>query len=185
MRARELVSHLADLYRYLLSHPGDAPLRAEVNHARSYLEIEAARLGNERLSVEVELDPLVENHLVPALLLQPLVENAVKHGIGKRTGKGTVSIRGKLDGRDLLIEVEDASEGPLRSLRPLAGASSVSHYEDDERPGTGIALKTLRQRLAHVYGRQAKLNLDPTEHGMIVSVRLPEKSAPTAVEAAQ
>ncbi|MFT3927305.1 MAG: histidine kinase [Myxococcales bacterium] len=184
MRARELVSHLADLYRYLLSHPGDAPLRAEVNHARSYLEIEAARLGNERLSVEVELDSAVENHLVPALLLQPLVENAVKHGIGKRTGKGTVSIRARMDGRDLLIEIEDASEGPLRSMRPLAGSSSVSHYDDDERPGTGIALKTLRQRLAHVYGRQARLTLDPTEHGMIASVRLPEKPAAAAEEAA-
>jgi LytS/YehU family sensor histidine kinase len=123
--------------------------------------------------------------LVPALLLQPLVENAVKHGIGKRTGKGTVSMRGRMDGPDLLIEIEDRSEGPLRSLRPLMGASASSKiYDDDERPGTGIALKTLRQRLSHVYGRQAKLTLDPTEHGMIVSVRLPEKPA-SAAEAAQ
>jgi hypothetical protein len=80
--------------------------------------------------------------------------------------------------------IEDRSEGPLRSLRPLVGASSHSHFDDDERPGTGIALKTLRQRLSHVYGRQAKLTLDPTEHGMIASVRLPEKPA-LDVEAAQ
>lgn len=183
MRARELVSHLADLYRYLLSHPGDAPLRAEVNHAVSYLEIEAARLGNDRLSVEVELAPELEMRLVPALLLQPLVENAVKHGIGARTGKGTVSIRARHDGRDLVIEVEDRSEGPVRSLRPLPDVGRTTP-EEDERPGAGIALKTLRQRLAHVYGRHAKLTLEPTEHGMIATVRLPEKPLITA-EAAQ
>ncbi len=177
MRARELVSHLADLYRYLLSHPGDAPLRAEVNHARSYLEIEAARLGDDRLNVEVDLEPGVENRLVPALLLQPLVENAVKHGIGKRTGRGTVSIRSRMDVGDLLIEIEDASEGPVRSVRPLDGSHSMSQYDEDDRPGTGIALKTLRQRLTHVYGRHARLTLDPTEHGMIATVRLPEQPA--------
>ena len=88
MRARELVSHLADLYRYLLSHPGDAPLRAEVNHARSYLEIEAARLGDDRLQRRGRARSAAWRIAwCPRCCLQPLVENAVKHGIGKRTGK--------------------------------------------------------------------------------------------------
>ncbi len=182
VRARELVSHLADLYRYLLSHPEDAPLRDEANHARSYLEIESARLGEGRLTVEVLLDPEVEMHSVPALLLQPLVENAVKHGISNRSGQGTITIRGCIEGGDVLIEVEDASVGPLRDRGPLSehDGSPLNDLDDDERPGTGIALKTLRQRLAHRYGRRAKLLLTPTEHGMIASVRLPER--PSSVE---
>jgi LytS/YehU family sensor histidine kinase len=167
-RARELVSNLADLYRYLLSHPEDAPLRDEANHARAYLDIESARLGDGRLRVDIELASEVESLRVPALLLQPLVENAVKHGIGNRTGHGTVSIRAQLDGDDLLIEVEDFSEGPRRNSGSLA-----PEFDADAKPGTGIALKTLRQRLAHQYGRGAKLLLTATEHGMIASVRLP------------
>ena len=75
-----------------------------------------------------------------------------------------------------MIEIEDSSEGPLRSLRPLAGASApAAAIDDDERPGAGIALKTLRQRLSGLYGRYAKLTLDPTERGMIAIIRLPEK----------
>jgi LytS/YehU family sensor histidine kinase len=190
-RARELVSNLADLYRYLLSHPDDAPLRDEVNHARAYLEIESVRLGDGRLRVEVELTPEVESLRVPALLLQPLVENAVKHGIGSRTGRGTVGIRARIDGRDLLIEVEDSSEGPRREAGPLSfGAAERSRHDldDDARPGTGIALKTLRQRLAQLYGRRSELVLTPTAHGMVASVRLPTttEGAPlTSDEAAQ
>jgi LytS/YehU family sensor histidine kinase len=168
MRARELVSNLADLYRYLLSHPEDAPLSDEANHARMYLDIESARLGDGRLRVDVDLASEVESMRVPALLLQPLVENAVKHGIGNRTGHATVSIRAQLDGGDLLIEVEDASEGPLRSAMSLA-----PELDEDARPGNGIALKTLRQRLLYLYGRGAKLLLTATDKGMIASVRLP------------
>jgi LytS/YehU family sensor histidine kinase len=171
-RARELVSHLADLYRYLLSHPEDAPLRDEVNHARAYLEIESARLGDGRLNVDVTLEPDVETRSVPALLLQPLVENAVKHGIGNRTGKGQIHIRGRIEAAELLIEIEDESEGPLRDASPLPDATQS--LDDDERPGAGIALKTLRQRLLHRYGRRARLTLTPTERGMIATVRLPE-----------
>jgi LytS/YehU family sensor histidine kinase len=175
-RARELVSHLADLYRYLLSHPEDAPLRDEVNHARAYLEIEAARLGDGRLQVDVDIDPQVEQRRVPALLLQPLVENAVKHGIGNRTGKGTITIRADIDAGDLLIEIEDATEGPPRNQNALPEA--LATRDPDERPGTGIALKTLRQRLSHVYGHRARLSLSPTARGMVATVRLPEKLLP-------
>lgn len=181
-RARELVSNLADLYRYLLSHPEDAPLRDEVNHARAYLEIESARLGDGRLTVEVDLDPEVENWRVPALLLQPLVENAVKHGIGNRTGRGIVKIRARVEESDLVIEIEDASEGPAHEPLPLTLSSAPS--EDDPQPGAGIALKTLRQRLAYLHGRRAKLGLEPTANGMIATVRLPA-AGDSAEQAAQ
>jgi len=190
MRARELVSNLADLYRYLLSHPEDAPLRDEINHARAYLDIESARLGDGRLTVEVSVGTALENLRVPALLLQPLVENAVKHGIGNRTGRGTVFIRAHLEADDLLIEIEDHSEGPRRESIALGGAPidprDNRDLDEDARPGTGIALKTLRQRLSHLHGRRAQLLLTPTDHGMIASVRVPatEEHAPKH-EAAQ
>jgi LytS/YehU family sensor histidine kinase len=180
-RARELVSHLADLYRYLLSHPTDAPLRDEVNHARAYLEIESARLGDGRLEVREDIAPDLEAMRVPALLLQPLVENAIKHGVSLHTGRGIVSIRAAIEAGELVIEVEDASEGERRDSTPLAG---VTRRDEDDRPGAGIALKTLRERLTVVYGRRAKLVLTPTARGMIASVHMPYRTTPTA-EAAQ
>ena len=158
MRARELVSDLADLYRYLLSHPDEAPLAAEVDHAQAYLAIERARLGDERLEVSVSLPESLAAIRVPPLLLQPLVENAVKHGVGRRDGPGTVALRARLEEDILVIEVEDRASG--NRVPPM------------DR-GSGIALETLRRRLARRYGERASLGLSPTAEGMRAIVRLP------------
>ncbi len=173
MRARELISDLADLYRYLLSHPERAALEAEIDHAQAYLAIERARLGDERLEVLVELPEEVAGLPVPALLLQPLVENAVKHGIARRDGPGRIFLRARLEEDDtmLVIEVEDEASG--RPMPPL-------------ETGSGIALDTLRRRLSKRYGSQASLGLTPTENGMRASVRIPvADDAPVAGEPTQ
>ena len=157
-RARELVSDLADLYRYLLSHPEDATVREEIAHASAYLAIERARLGDDRLRVVTDVDERVAHARVPALLLQPLVENAVKHGIASREDGGTVRVSARPDDDGLLVEVEDASTG---------GAIPV------DRDGSGIALRTLEERLSKRFGARASLALVPTETGMRAVVRLP------------
>lgn len=156
-RARELVSDLSDLYRYLLSHPEDAPVSSEVDHACAYLAIEQARLGEGRLEVETAVDEDVRHVRVPALTLQPLVENAVKHGVGAHQS-GVVRIRARRDGRALVVEVCDQSEG--------------EHLGKVEA-GNGIALKTLRERLTKRFGESATLDLVPKERGMIARVTLP------------
>jgi len=161
MRARDLLTDLADLYRYLLSHPEEAALSAEVDHAQAYLAIERARLGDERLEVTVDVPEDVGSLPVPPLLLQPLVENAVKHGVSRRDGPGRVTLRARLEGEDLCIEIEDEASG--RSMPPV-------------ETGSGIALDTLRRRLARRYGGAASLELNPTEHGMRAIVRLPASS---------
>lgn len=162
--ARELVSDLADLYRYLLSHPEDAPLRAEVEHASAYLAIERARLGAGRVSVEVDLPAELESLQVPALLLQPLVENAVRHGIARRSGPGRIRIAARRELRDLVIEVEDEAEG--------AGVPP------NER-GAGIALATLRERLERRFGAdRAAIDLAIHERGARASVRIPIDELP-------
>lgn len=159
VRARDLINDLADLYRYLLSHPEEAELEAEMEHAKAYLAIERARLGDERLEVLVELAEDTAKLSVPPLLLQPLVENAVKHGVARRDGPGRVTLRSSIeDGKWLLIEVEDEATG-----KPMPPVET----------GSGIALDTLRQRLARRYGKEASLGLTPTERGMRATVRLP------------
>lgn len=174
VRARELVSDLADLYRYLLSHPHEATVRDEVAHACAYLAIERARLGDERLAVRQAIDPDAAGIAVPALLLQPLVENAVKHGVGAREGAGEVEVRARVEAGQLVLEVEDASESDAQSDR-----ASLSET------GAGIALATLRERLNKRFGARASLELVPTPRGMIARVTLPAMPAePAALEAA-
>ncbi|MFK7990048.1 MAG: sensor histidine kinase [Sandaracinaceae bacterium] len=158
-RARDLVSDLADLYRYLLSHPDEASLEDEVGHAQAYLAIERARLGDDRLEVSVDLPAELAALRVPPLLLQPLVENAVKHGVARRDGPGEVRLRAfMVDENTLSIDVEDVSSG--RPVPPV-------------EEGAGIALTTLRQRLEKRYGERASIALSTTKSGTCAVVRLP------------
>ena len=168
-RARELVADLADLYRYLLSHPDDAPLKAEVAHAQSYVAIERARLGEERLRLEVEVPEMLASCPIPSLSLQPLVENAIRHGVARRDGAGVVSLRASRDGNALVLEVVDRTDGA-----PVPAEST-------ER-GSGIALKTLRERLLRRFGPDATLGLDVSEGGATATRRLPLASDAAASE---
>lgn len=156
--ARDLVADIADLYRYLLHHPDDAPLASEVSHATSYLMIERARLGKERLRVVTDVPPELVELRVPALLLQPLVENAVKHGIANRRDGGTITIRARRDDDTLLLEVIDRGVG-----------ASLGEPEK----GSGIALDTLRQILARRFGEQARIDLVRYDDETTARVRLP------------
>jgi LytS/YehU family sensor histidine kinase len=157
-QARELVSDLADLYRYLLNHPEDARLEDEVEHACSYLAIERVRLGRGRLSVETDVAEDVADVRVPALLLQPLVENAVKHGVAAHDGEGMVRVVARRDGQTLRLEVQNVNSG-----------TSLGKVEQ----GAGIALHTLRERLSKRYTGTASLELVPTGSGMHAVVELP------------
>jgi LytS/YehU family sensor histidine kinase len=159
-QARDLVSDLADLYRYLLHHPHDASVMNEVEHACAYLAIERARLGDERLAVQTSVDDSVKDTRVPALLLQPIVENAVKHGITPKQGLGRITIRASDHGDKLRIEVEDEAEGPVQ------GAPTK---------GSGVALQTLRKRLKEQYDGEANLRLSSMERGTLVTLELPKQ----------
>jgi LytS/YehU family sensor histidine kinase len=161
-QARNLVSDLADLYRYLLHHPHDASVMNEVEHACAYLAIERARLGDERLAVQTSIDESVRDARIPALLLQPIVENAVKHGITPKEGLGRITIRASKVGNRLRIEVEDEADGPHR------GPSTQ---------GSGLALQTLRKRLDQQYDGKANLRLSSLERGTLATVELPMQPA--------
>jgi LytS/YehU family sensor histidine kinase len=159
-RARELVADLADLYRYVLSHPDDAPLRAEVAHAQAYLAIERARLGEDRLRLETDVPDSVANLRVPALSLQPLVENAIRHGVARRDGPGVVRIRASEEEAALIVRVEDETSG---AALPASSADA----------GAGIALSTLRERLTRRFGAGATIDLTFRDHGAVATLRIP------------
>jgi two-component sensor histidine kinase len=85
----------------------------EVDFLRAYLSIQLTRF-EERLHVEIDLDPLAANAAVPHMLLQPIVENAIQHGIGRRAQGGTISVivRAIEEGKRLLVLVRDDGPGP-------------------------------------------------------------------------
>jgi two-component system, LytTR family, sensor kinase len=152
--ADRMLARLGDLLRLALEDFGvqEAPLARELEAARSYLEIEQARLGP-RLQVEWDIAADLGDTLVPTFLLQPLLENAVHHGIAPRIEAGRIDIRIRREGTQLHLEVRD--DGPGLT----AGGTSSG----------GVGLANTRSRLLHLYGTAQRLEVRNGRHGGCVA----------------
>ena len=148
--AEKVIEKLAGLFRYSLrgSETSWVRLGEELEAVRSYLEVEAIRLGD-RLTSEISVAPGVAETLVPPLVLQPLVENAVLHGVAPRRGGGRVTVAAARNGSSLVLSVADDGDGP----------GSSPHR------GSGTSLADLEKRLAMVYGDDAGLTAGAGDGG--------------------
>jgi two-component system, LytTR family, sensor kinase len=162
--AREMTVKLANILRALLKdHDSFVPLSEELNFTDDYLDIEVVRFGAEKLRVEKEIDPRTLEVLVPSILLQPLIENSIKHGLEPRINGGTVTLRSRLDGDRIIVEVADDGVG--------VGNKPVSALP---RSGAGIGIKNVRERLEVLYGNQARFTVVSNPgRGTLVSIEIP------------
>lgn len=157
--ADRLMSRLSDLLRTSLSapHRPEVALEEELRTLEDYVQIMRARLGD-RLVVRVEVEPAARNARVPVFLLQPLVENAIQHGIAERAGAGEVVISVRRERASLIARVLDDGPGP-------SGGGPA---------GGGVGLTNTRERLRHLYGDAATVELRGREGGgAVAEVRLP------------
>lgn len=106
-RARELLIHLSNFFRKNLKRNGDfSTLEEELDHVNSYLKIEKARF-EDRLTVEMEIDPALLGIKLPTFTLQPLIENAIKHGISNMLEQGRARIQAYRKDDLAYIVIED------------------------------------------------------------------------------
>jgi two-component system LytT family sensor kinase len=150
--AREMIVKLANILRALLRE-GDSfvPLHEELAFTDDYLDIEVVRFGAEKLHVEKEIDPDTMDVLVPSMMLQPLIENSIKHGLEPRISGGTITLRSRIDGDSMVLEIEDDGVGlaPDRKTQPAVGG--------EDR--TGIGMRNVRERLEVVYGSAGRFEV--------------------------
>jgi signal transduction histidine kinase len=158
-RADRMVTRLGDLLRMsaALSRSGDVALRHELEFVNAYLEIQEARFGG-RLRVMRDVDLATLDAAVPSLVVQPLVENAIRHGTSRRASGGLIEIVARRVGTTLVIEVLDDGPG----------------LPADQAPDEGIGIGHTRARLAHLYGDDGALELEPRAGGGTAArIRLP------------
>jgi two-component system LytT family sensor kinase len=148
--ARMLIVKLSGLLRRLLkSHEHFVTLREELESIDEYLDIEVVRFGP-KLRVHKEIGADTLDIVVPSMILQPLVENSIKHGLSRKLGAGSITIRSRRDAGRAIIEVEDDGMGFV--LDRL-----------DQPMSSGIGLANVRERLSVIYGAtyQLKLTSEP------------------------
>ena len=115
--ADRVISRLSELLRLTLEKTGvqEVTLKDEVDFLHGYLDIEQTRF-RDRLTVAMDLSPVTLDALLPNTLLQPLVENSIRHGIARRAGPGTITLRSNKAGELLQILLRD--DGPGRTYDP-------------------------------------------------------------------
>lgn len=107
----DMVGSLSEFFRTSLNQGKDmVSIREEIQHVRSYLEIQQVRY-QDILKYEINIPEELNSYLIPKITIQPLVENALYHGIKNKRGFGRIVIRGKKEARQFVIQIEDNGIG--------------------------------------------------------------------------
>jgi hypothetical protein len=156
-REREMITQLAALLRHtLVNHPFAAvPLQEELEIIATYLAIEQVR-HEEALQVRFEIADDVREIRLPGFLLHPLVENAITHGFATPGTLLRITVRARREGRQLIIEV--VNSGALGT---------------DRADGSGIGLRNIRERLAHLYGDRSSVIVEEAQGEVVARIRIP------------
>jgi two-component system sensor histidine kinase ChiS len=113
------------------------PLSREIELIDAYTAIEQARIGDE-IKLQYDIDPELMDMEIPPLCIQPLVENAIKHGLCRKKGGGTVFLSVRKNEAELRIEVRDTGAGmteeklnALRGTEERTGGGRVLQYQQE------------------------------------------------------
>jgi LytS/YehU family sensor histidine kinase len=123
----------------------------------AYRGLMSVRMGA-RLSFALELPEALRNTELPPMLLQPLVENAIAHGVEPNLSGGHVRVAARAVDGGLELLVSDTGRG----LDAGPG-----------KPGTGLGLANVRERLQALYGERACLSLEAAPQGATARIQLP------------
>ena len=144
-QARRMLERFIDYLRASLaaSRAESATLGGELDLVRAYLDVLGVRMGA-RLRYRIEADSDTRQLPIAPMLLQPLVENAIMHGIEPKMEGGEILVRAQVIDDALCVEVSDSGMG-------------LGHAPP--RPGGGVGLSNLRERVRQLHGPTAQLQL--------------------------
>ena len=133
-------------------------LGREAAMAQAYLDIQRLRMGP-RLDFSIDIPDHLRSASFPPMMLLTLVENAIKHGLDPLQQGGNISVRAALADGALIVSVVDTGQGLSSSA------------------GLGVGLSNIRERLAALYGKTAKLLLEENlPQGVAARILIPYQS---------
>ncbi len=166
--AVRMVNALARLFRISISRGHELiPIRSELQHAESYLQIQSYRYRNQ-FTYAFEADERCLDYLCNKITLQPIIENAIYHGINGLVEDGRILVTVREDGEDILMTVEDNGTG-----MDAAQIEAVMQKERSDHAGIGI--KNVDDRLKIYFGQDYGIRIDSVpDEGTRVMIRMPK-----------
>ena len=153
--AGKMIVSLGDILRAALSPRDNSTAAADVQLARSYIDIQQLRYKNRAvftLTAEGELD----RWYLPHFTLQPLVENAIHYGVESSADVCRVDVTVRAAAGTLTLTVHNTG-APVEPAR-LAAIRTFTVKPQ----GHGIGLKNIYERLAMLY-RDFVFDFDSTK----------------------
>lgn len=167
----KMVGSLSDFFRTSLNQGKDIiSIREELQHVRSYLEIQQVRY-QDILEYEIQVPEELNRFLIPKITIQPLVENALYHGIKNKRGVGKIIISGKQEQDYFLIRIEDNGIG-IREKRLLQVREGIRNKVLTGKDIYG--LYNVNERIRLNFGEKYGITIE-SDYGerTVVSVILP------------
>lgn len=147
-----MVNALAQLFRISISKGHELiPIRSEVQHAKSYLQIQSVRY-KDQFSYRFEVDESCLDYLCNKITLQPIIENAIYHGINGLVDEGEIVIRIESQGDDILATVEDNGVGMEKEQ-----IDAIFRRSDSK---SGIGIKNVNDRLKIWFGEAYGITIE-------------------------
>jgi len=165
--AESAVERLGDMLRYTLKEDSRelVEFAEEYEFTRQYIAFEQLRY-EDRLKVDLQVDPESFTFDVPPFSIQTLAENAVRHAISIRPEGGCIWIKCSCQDGGLRVSVRDDGLG--------GGADPVQSHQ--------FGLRSLQERLRAAYGAMAHLRLHGGSEGFEASFVVPSSSDSSVVE---
>ena len=129
-------------------------LKQELEIVDDFIRIEQLRFGD-ALKVETNIEPELLSAMVPPMLLQPLVENAIKFA-WSQTEQGKI-----------LLAVSH------RESRLIISIVNSKSQNVQDKAGTGTGLSNIAERLALLYGEDAKMRISDETYEFSVKLSIP------------
>ena len=165
--AVEMIHALAKLFRISISRGHELiPIAREIEHARSYLEIQKYRYKN-RFTYSFDVEAECLDCYCNKITLQPILENAIMHGLDLLVEEGRIHVRVCREGEDILFAVRDNGVG-------MSPEQARAILEQDAQDRSGIGIKNVNDRLQIYFGKQYGLRItSELDAGTLVEIRMP------------
>lgn len=167
----DMVGSLSEFFRTSLNRGEDmVTIKKELQHVRSYLEIQQMRY-QDILRYEIQVPEELYRYLIPKITIQPLVENALYHGIKNKRGFGQIVISGKIETDHFVIQVKDNGIGITEERLTQVNDG----IRDKVLTGNDIyGLYNVNERIRLNFGEKYGLALESTYgEGTVASLSLP------------
>jgi hypothetical protein len=171
-QAQHMLERFIDYLRASLaaSRSDEVTLASEATLVAAYLDVLAVRMGD-RLRYRIEVPDELRQFRIAPMLLQPVVENAIAHGLEPKVEGGEIVLTARIEQGQVSVRISDTGVG-LDASAP-------------RKPGGGVGLSNLRERLGSLYGGAAKVELLENQPcGMTVRLLLPLNVSPTSIPSA-